>query len=687
MQFLRSGLLGTMIALAAILVVATGCRTGPEVSDAPLTRPPETAPVAAVMGTRATDTPSDAPNPTASNRSTPGETRVDAPTRGAAVSSVMSPGTDPMIAAHFPTPPDRDLALLAQQLKLDGVRPPQSSEDAGADLRVGDERDFWTLDYPKRKMISHRFRLAAISDSAYWWLRDDSRVDDDDLRNGVDQAESQVFPRIHAVFGQDTDARDPAKRFHIVSGRIPGVGGYVAGGDLYPAEVSPYSNEVEAIYVNSRAAEPGDEAFLHILAHELQHALHQRVDESEATWLNEGLAELAVSEAGYRVGSIFQYLRRPDASLVNWPDDLGGDVGLNYGAAALFAHYVREHYAPDGGLQDLLDIEQDGIKAVDAFLAARGITTVDGVPVDFHTIFSDWIAANLLDAGSGVHGYQGLDVEASITRRLEADDGPEIARLAQYAADYVEIRDAEANSVIHFEGAGVTPLFAVDVPGECWWSNRGDSISATLTRRVAVPVSAPDNPNSLLTYHYWHDIEEDWDYLYVSASTDRGNTWDVLQATGTTDSNPMGNSYGFAYTGASDGWRDGSASLAEYAGEEILLRFHYVTDDAINGPGFCVRDMQVTGEDGDAHNREWTADGFVLVNNNVRQDWIVWVIADGNEPAATRMELHWDASGERHVGSAPVPDVSDGNVVVALAPTAPATMEGGEYQVWVESVK
>ena len=53
--------------------------------------------------------------------------------------------------------------------------------------------------------------------------------------------------------------------------------------------------------------------------------------------------------------------------------------------------------------------------------------------------------------------------------------------------------------------------------------------------------------------------------------------------------NPSGNSFGSAYTGSSDDDGDGEPDwvterfdLSVYAGEEIWLRFEYVTDDAVN---------------------------------------------------------------------------------------------------------
>ena len=664
-------------ALTALLLVAAAVGCGSE-------EPALGEPAAAREPTAVSSAPAEASTPSNPTRAglKPAPTRHEAP--AAALTEVESPKVgirvEAMTAADFPVPPPRDLALLARQMRWQGNEPPAAVSNVG-ELQVGDVRDFWTLDYPAMAMVSNEFRLAAISESAYWWAGAGDTVADDELDRTISAAESQVFPRVEAVFA----AGDEPDRVHIISGRIPDIGGYVSGSDRYPASVSPYSNEVPAIYINTRAAAYGDAGFLNILAHELQHAIHQEADESEATWLNEGLSELAVTEAGYQVRSISDYLRRPDASLVNWPDHLEADVGLNYGAAALFAHYLREKYAPHGGLQDLLAIQDDGIAAVDEFLTQRGAATADGEPADFGTVFADWMVANRLDIDSSRHGYDGLDVEASITRRQNAGDAGPAESLAQYGIDYVEIRDAGESDTIYFEGSATTPLLPTEVDGECWWSNRGDSISATLTRRLTVAEVASDGSKPALTYRYWHNIEEEWDYLYVSASVDDGETWDVLHATGATDANPVGNSYGYGYTGASDGWKDGEASLAEYAGRDALVRFHYVTDDAINGPGMCVQGIRVSGDESDADDKNWVADGFVLVNNRVRQDWIVWVLGDGPESPATRMTLQWDAENDRYVGAVPAPTSSDERLVVAVAPMAPATMESAEYRPWVES--
>ena len=682
-QAMRWHALAILLLCVGLSMAVAGCGTDAGTEIARVAPEPTAADPLRIEPTQPAATPMDMRSPEQSTPRAEATEIAPAPAdqERAGESERQGVSTEAMTADDFPVPPDRDLTLLARQMRghRDGHDDGRSME--AQDLEVGDVREFWTLDYPRRTMVSNEFTLSAISDNAYWWTGGDIDVDPDALSRTVDEAEARVFPRVLSVFASGAEET----RVHIVNGRIPGLGGYVSGNDQYPSSVAPYSNEAPAIYINTRAGTYGDERLLNILAHELQHSIHQVADESEATWLNEGLAELAVTEAGYRVGSIYQYLRRPNSSVVNWPSDLSQDVGLNYGAAALFAHYLREHYAPTGGLQDLLALREDGIRAVDEWLSGREARAQNGEPAGFHSVFADWVAANFLDAESGRHGYRNRDVEASITRRVDADGGELSTSLEQYSADYVHVRDVEGAVTVHFEGDATTTLLPTEVTGECWWSNRGDTISATLTRELNVPATAPDGSEPTLTYRFWHDIEEEWDYLYVSASMDGGETWDVLRATGTTDANPVGNSYGYGYTGDSDGWQEGVASLATYAGRDAMIRFHYVTDDAVNGPGMCVQNMQVSGDDDASDTDHWVADGFVRVNNLVRQDWIVWVLVDGSEPDATGMELTHDHGRDGLIGSLRVSGDSDERLVIAVAPTAPATMQPAAYRVWVDA--
>ena len=597
-----------------------------------------------------------------------------------------APPSEPMTAADFATPPDRDLLELARQLRWKGSLP-ESPPHRFADREpaVGHAAEFWIANLANHEMLRKQFRLAAVSDSAYWWVENELQVDDADLQSSIERAEAEVYPRVTEQFGaQDQPGIDGLPRGHIINARLNGAGGYVSGHDGYPVAVSPFSNEIEAIYINAAQIPLGTAGYLATLAHELQHAIHGYADHSEETWLNEGLSELAATEAGYPTGSLTRYLQRPNASLVNWPSEFGGDVGLNYGAASLFAHYLRERYATGNALRHLLGAPLDGIAGVNAFLSKLAATTADGEPATFRTVFGDWIVANYLDSEQGRYGYDGLDVGATLTKTRRVGEAAQYENLPQYGVDYVDIRQANGAATVHFEGAATTPLFPSDVPGgSCWWSNRGDSIATSLTRRLTVPQARPDAAPAELSFLRWHNIEDGWDYVYVAASKDGGATWDVLPAEGATDENPVGNSYGHGYTGIS-GWQRATVPLDSYAGRQILLRFHYVTDDAIHGAGFCVREMRVSGGDISDRDGGWQPDGFVLVNNRVRQEWIVWLITDGPQPTVTRMALQYDASRDTYVGSAQPLASAEGRTIVVVAPVAPATIESGRYRVWAE---
>ena len=360
----------TGAALAAFLLIGLACDTGASVSEAPAPeRSADPPSVRAAPSTGEVSAPTITPPvvPTVGN----GESTQPAPAP-AAVTEPTVP-VDAMVAADFPVPPDRDLLALARQLRWNGAEPdPQPPRFADALPEVGHTTNFWTLDYPRSRMVSKEFVLAAVSEHAYWWIEQGLDVDDADLQRSVADVEEQVYPRVTAAFGAAPGSAADPQRGHVINGRIPGVGGYVSGADPYPPSVQPYSNGVPAIYINAREIPLGSPEYLTVLAHELQHAIHWYADPAEATWLNEGLSELAVTEAGFSPGSMRYYLRRPNASLVNWPKDLDGDIGLNYGSAALFAHYLHERYVPEGGLPDLLAGPDNGIAAVDAFLAEQG---------------------------------------------------------------------------------------------------------------------------------------------------------------------------------------------------------------------------------------------------------------------------------------------------------------------------
>jgi hypothetical protein len=138
-----------------------------------------------------------------------------------------------------------------------------------------------------------------------------------------------------------------------------------------------------------------------------------------------------------------------------------------------------------------------------------------------------------------------------------------------------------------------------------------------------------DVDQATLRFDAWYDIERDWDYAYVAASTNAGATWLTLPGQHTTADNPTGASYGHGYTGTSGGWVSEEIDLSDFAGRQVLIRFEYVTDDSANQVGFAVDNIALhRGETAEAVPLDdgWQAEGFRIVSGPLMQRFIVQLI-------------------------------------------------------------
>jgi hypothetical protein len=186
--------------------------------------------------------------------------------------------------------------------------------------------------------------------------------------------------------------------------------------------------------------------------------------------------------------------------------------------------------------------------------------------------------------------------------------------------DYIRFT-CDGSYTIHFSGATSVPLLPADPHSGKYalWSNKGNNTDMTLTREfdftgVASPIT--------ITYWTWYDIEEDWDYVYLEASTD-GEHWQILPTPSGTAENPLGNSFGWGYTGASNQWIEESVDLSQFAGQKVTLRFEYVTDMAVNGEGFLFDEVSIPAigysTNFDTDSGGWESAGFIRVENVIPQ--------------------------------------------------------------------
>jgi hypothetical protein len=121
----------------------------------------------------------------------------------------------------------------------------------------------------------------------------------------------------------------------------------------------------------------------------------------------------------------------------------------------------------------------------------------------------------------------------------------------------------------------------------------------------------------------------DYDYVFVQASTD-GQHWTILNTPSGTASNPNGNSYGWGYTGQSNGWIQETVDLSQFAGQIVSVRFEYLTDPGVNGEGFLVDEISIPAinyfTDFETDDNSWQATGFARIANTIPQTFRLGLI-------------------------------------------------------------
>ena len=415
----------------------------------------------------------------------------------------------------------------------------------------------------------------------------------------------------------DCDARVHILNFPIdTPGTSLGyIAGYYSSEHEYPngtnANQSPFSNEKEMFFMNSATLDVGGDDYAGVLAHEFFHMIQFGNDYNEATWVNEGMADVAAVVNGFNGvvdGHISAYEDDPDAHLFDW----GSDVS-DYGQAFLFFDYLFNHYgAPENdgteeleayGLAKLLTkTRADGPAGITAVIQNRSDALKNELDDyyqagSFKKVFKDYLVANYLDlpdSGAGQFGYANRDV--AVANAGTEDSSAEDATVHPYGGEYYELTGAGDVQMTAADPVAVIPAKEGMPKGRFFaWSNRGDELLTWLQRGA----NLTDANSPKLIYKYWYQIEEDWDYAYVRISKNGGRTWKFQNTTacGGKATDPNGNNRAVeesgGITGNSEGWKKCTLDLTNYAGEKILIRFEYDTDQAVSEPGFVVDNVKV----------------------------------------------------------------------------------------------
>jgi len=580
--------------------------------------------------------------------------------------------------------PERDLHELA--IRLQGL-PADTPRTAAASevpiYEVGDRRLFHASNVDTEEQFDLYATLRYKTDHVYMWVEEGEPINESNLKAAADLFEEQTYSTNRAFFGAEwTPGVDNDPHLSILHATNLGnsVAGYYSSADQFVSEVREDSNEMEMFYINIDNVSVNSAFYNGVLAHEFQHMIHWYNDRNEETWLNEGFSELATYLNGFDVGgSDYLFADAPDTQLNSWPSGPGA-AGANYGGSYLFTSYFLDRFGSEA-TRALVAHEENSFASVDAVLREQGSE------LTYEDLFGDWVVANLLDDPGildGRHGYDDIDppaVDVETTYFDNAYPVSEQATVHQHGTDYIELQGRQPLTVTF---TGSTQVGLVDTSAHSgqyvWWSNRGDDSDMTLTR--AFDLSGVDE--ATLSYWVWYDIEKDWDYAYVEASSDGGETWDILETPSGVGTNPNGNSFGWAYTGKSGGgdtaeWIEEQVDLSEYTGQEVHIRFEYITDDAVTQPGFVLDDLSIPEISYSTHLEEdeggWESAGFIRHANVLSQRWLVQMILFGPETTVTRIELEPD---QRGVWSVPLARDAD-RAIITVTGLAPVTTERASY--------
>lgn len=555
---------------------------------------------------------------------------------------------------------------------------------------IGDSKPFWITNTDTNESFQITASLRYQTPHLYFWIENGVTYNEGDLKRLAETFEEKIYPTNREFFGSEwTPGVDNDPRLFILMATNAGndLAGYFSSSDEYNPEVHEYSNAHELFLLNADNLDLADEFTYGVLAHEFQHMIHWYRDLNEETWLNEGFSELAAFINGYDVGGFdSSYLMNPDLQLTDWGVGVGDNSG-HYGASYLFVKYFLDRFGEDA-TKALVSEDQNGMVSIDKILTdLNEVDPSTGKIITADDLFADWAVTNYINDNSVADGrFFYKDYAPLFPATISADinscpTGSYSDTVQQYGADYLLI-SCPGEHTITLQGKTTTTLLETGShSGDySFWSNKGDESNMYLSRELDL-TSLTDT--ATLEYSTWYDLEEDYDYAYVMASTD-GEKWDILKTPSGTDKDISGNSFGWGYNGKTFGWINESVDLSAYAGKKIQIRFEYITDAAVNGEGMLLDDISIPEleyfEDFEEGEGDWESAGFVRLYNQLPQTYRVSLISFGSSGSnVSYVELD-----DTNRASIPV-SIADGeSMMIVISGTTRFTRQPAPYFLSVE---
>lgn len=546
----------------------------------------------------------------------------------------------------------------------------------GQTVQVGDRENFITDDGLREAV------LLAVTDHAYFWVESTLDYDQQLVQDAAQRFESEYFPVVAKLYGTDWQLGiDDDPRFSVLhlDGYADGTElGFFNSGDQYPRTVNSSSNEQEVIYLNMENLKVGEPLYFGTLVHELQHLIQWQSDPNEPIWLSEGLAQFTELYVGLdTVDTSIDYLSAPGTKLNTWLHDAGDEIFAHYGAAYMFVVYFWEQFG-DLAIQDLMQQPADGLAGFSAVLAKQDPS------LSLDQFVLDWATANYLDdpAFGPDYSYEHLTLaNAEATDAITGAPFEALYDIEQFGVAYIEL-NLSGQHTLAFAGDSIATLVpAAPQSGEAmWYVPALDELDAQLTASFDLTNLTQAN----LNFSTWYDLEDGYDFAYVSASDDGGATWDVLLP-----ADAQAGEYGPGLTGRSTnvdgnsgGWVNETVSLSAYAGAPVLIRFEVLSDSAIAETGFAIDDIAIPElgyfDDVETEASVWQAHGFVRTGHEVPQVWRLNLILSGPSPQVVALDPNDRSQGRWTV------DLGDQGGTLVVTAQTPFVSEPANYWLAVD---
>ncbi|MEM7116100.1 MAG: hypothetical protein AAF614_26905 [Chloroflexota bacterium] len=684
-----------------ILLLLAACQqsfTSSTEESLPTTVPTNPTPTVAATVVLANPTlpPADAPAPTT--------TPLPQPTQSAIVlesepeeaeTAIISPQQATYNQLRQSTPPDRDDTSLAIAY-LGLPAPPDTTIPLVTEpLTVGTQQTFRIPNVDSNTISEINANLLWVSQHGYFWF--DSGAGSVSPPIGQLEAAGQTFDKVYeqviGFFGSENNPGiDGDPRVHIVNASPLALcdvtlatanscrlSGLVNAADLKPAAVARNSNEREMFVMNASLF--GTASYLSVLGHEFRHMIEDNYDPGDADWAVEGSASLAqdlIDLPGGTLSRANQFLQNPDQQLNSWPDS---GTGTHYGQGYLFNRYLFEQLGSELYYQFAIDPAY-GLRAIDSIAQANGRNFTG------ESLWLDWLvslAAHQIEGAPTIYRYLDLELNTAAFTPISTIPQTFNTTVHQYAADYYQL-PANQSATIRFTGNPTasllgTPAFAGDF---MWAAQRANYSNPRLTHSFDLSNVA----DATLAYAVYVDTEPGYDFAYVSISVDNGRSWRGLESTrmqGLSDTDDPANAALTErfYTGRQRSWIQEFIDLTPYVGQEVLIRFEYVTDPIKTFGGFAIDNISIPEigffDDVESSVGNWQAEGFIRATARMPQPWHLQLLAFAEHGLeVVRVPVGEDGTAVFTLNPQTIPPT------LIVAATAPETLEVADYVLTIE---